>query len=168
MSAMFSIGVAAWSKLSQRAMLTGRCSLHVTQIKLYDKDIQSSSFFTQNKKYFMDVKESAKGKYLKISELSRGKRFTLMVDGSDVAKFQSSLEESSLRGFSNFTTKNNIEYVLEKRENTGGEFFQCLEKHPDGKIHRLIIAGESLGSVQNILNEFSKDHFQPAPPDSKN
>jgi len=37
--------------------------------------------------FFIDVKESPRGRFLKISEKSRGRRSTVMMDAEDVAEF---------------------------------------------------------------------------------
>ena len=46
-------------------------NLRTSAVLRFDADVDSVSIFARTKKYFVDVKQGEKGKYLKISELSK-------------------------------------------------------------------------------------------------
>eukprot|EP00092_Neocalanus_flemingeri_P096843 GFUD01123310.1.p1 GENE.GFUD01123310.1~~GFUD01123310.1.p1 ORF type:complete len:191 (+),score=40.48 GFUD01123310.1:56-628(+) len=56
----------------------------------YDEDLFSASVLDGQKKYFIDLKQG-QVKYVKISEVSNGKRATMMVDLEDLSSFSSKL-----------------------------------------------------------------------------
>ena len=66
--------------------------LQTSSILQYDKELFSFNIRDAEggKKYFIDLKEG-KGKYVKISEVSNGKRATMMVDLKDLSMFTSKL-----------------------------------------------------------------------------
>lgn len=48
---------------------------------------------TRNRTFFLDLKKSVNGKFLKISEKSRGKKSTIMMDAEDMPSFIEALKE---------------------------------------------------------------------------
>ena len=52
-----------------------------------ENEVFSQKIVAAQRTFFIDVKESPRGRFLKISEKSRGKRSTVMMDAEDVAPF---------------------------------------------------------------------------------
>jgi len=59
-----------------------------------DDEIFSKRIDAAQRTFFVDVKQSAQGKFLKISEKSRGKKSTVMMDAEDVPRIISALNEA--------------------------------------------------------------------------
>lgn len=128
----------------------------------FDQDVESVSLFSRSKKYFVDVKQNEGGKnYLKISELSKGSRFTLMVQAQDVAQFCSAFvtcQEASTE----FVGSSKIQYTFERRQNAGGQYVHLVETHPDGRVHRISIPDEAHVQILKMLSKFSAKYFPAA------
>lgn len=62
----------------------------------FASEIHSEKIATKFRTFFLDVKESTNGKFLKISEKSRGgKKSTIMMDGEDVPEFIEALKRAN-------------------------------------------------------------------------
>ncbi|PCI24807.1 hypothetical protein COB57_03490 [Candidatus Peregrinibacteria bacterium] len=59
----------------------------------YAEEIFSESLQTPNRTYFVDYKLSPRGRYLKISEKSRGRKSTIMLDEEDILDFYNILSK---------------------------------------------------------------------------
>jgi len=60
----------------------------------YSQELVSKIIQGRQRKFFIDLKESSNGKFVKMSELSRGgQRSTIMFDGEDVDAFIEALQE---------------------------------------------------------------------------
>ena len=57
-------------------------------------EIFSEKIMARFRTFFIDVKESSNGKFLKISEKSRGKKSTIMMDAEDVPAFIEALQKA--------------------------------------------------------------------------
>lgn len=56
-------------------------------------EIFSRKIEARNRTFFIDLKQSPQGKFLKISERSRGKKSTIIMDAEDISGFVDTLEE---------------------------------------------------------------------------
>ena len=70
---MFSLLRCAGGACSRQLVLLTHAqrNLRTSAVLRFDADVDSVSIFARTKKYFVDVKQGEKGKYLKISELSK-------------------------------------------------------------------------------------------------
>lgn len=59
----------------------------------FSDSLVSEKIKTRNRTFFLDLKKSVNGKFLKISELSRGKKSTIMMDAEDIAGFIESMKK---------------------------------------------------------------------------
>ena len=59
----------------------------------YDNEVASERIDARNRTFFFDVKKSANGFFLKISEKSRGQRSTIMMDAEDVDAFIAAMQK---------------------------------------------------------------------------
>lgn len=60
----------------------------------YASELVSKKIKGRQRTFFLDLKESSNGKFIKISELSRGgQRSTIMFDEEDIDEFIQALEE---------------------------------------------------------------------------
>lgn len=60
----------------------------------FAEEIFSKRIFGQHRTFFVDVKQSTNGTFLKISEKSRGRKSTIMMDAEDVEAFVEALQEA--------------------------------------------------------------------------
>jgi len=60
----------------------------------YSQELVSKKIKGRQRTFFIDLKESSNGKFIKISELSRGgQRSTIMFDGEDIDSFLEAFQE---------------------------------------------------------------------------
>ncbi|MBN1258600.1 hypothetical protein JXA05_02490 [Candidatus Peregrinibacteria bacterium] len=59
----------------------------------YPDEIFSKRIDAKFRTFFVDLKESANGKFVKISEKSHGKKSTIMMDKEDIPMFIEALQE---------------------------------------------------------------------------
>lgn len=60
----------------------------------YAQELVTKKIKGRQRTFFLDLKESSNGKFIKISELSRGgQRSTIMFDGEDIDAFIEALQE---------------------------------------------------------------------------
>ena len=60
----------------------------------YAKEIHSVSIHAEQRTFYIDLKESSNGKFLKVSEKSRGgRKTTIMLDAEDIDQFIAAFEE---------------------------------------------------------------------------
>jgi len=60
----------------------------------YSDELLSKKIRGRQRTFYLDLKESSNGKFVKISELSRGgQRSTIMFDGEDIESFIEALQE---------------------------------------------------------------------------
>lgn len=60
----------------------------------YANEIYSEQVLAEKRKFFIDVKESSNGKFVKISEKSHGRKSTIMMDAADVPAFITALQNA--------------------------------------------------------------------------
>jgi len=139
----------------------------------YDKDIDGIKFFSQNKKFFVDIKEAdgGSGRYLKISELSNHKRSTLKIEGEDVPTFLKELvkmaEPDSARHVqidSKSPRKKwyEVEINLFSGPNSDDERYKSwaiTEHHHTGKKFRVFVPGEVWPQMIQNIATLSKEHI---------
>ena len=59
----------------------------------YPDELHSEKIIAEHRTFFIDLKRSSNGKFVKISEKSRGKRSTIMMDAEDVPAFIKALQK---------------------------------------------------------------------------
>lgn len=59
----------------------------------YADEIFSKKISAKFRTFFVDLKQSSNGKFLKISEKSRGRKSTIMMDAEDIPAFIEALQE---------------------------------------------------------------------------
>ncbi len=59
----------------------------------YASELFSKKIEAKFRTFYIDLKESSNGKFVKISEKSHGRKSTIMMDGEDVAVFMEALKE---------------------------------------------------------------------------
>lgn len=59
----------------------------------YAEEIFSKKIEAKSRTYFIDLKHSMYGKFLKVSERSKGRRSTIMIDEEHIAEFIDALGE---------------------------------------------------------------------------
>jgi hypothetical protein len=59
----------------------------------FNNEIWSRKIMTKYRAFFIDLKESAQGKFIKISEKSNKGRSTIMMDSEDLPEFIETLQE---------------------------------------------------------------------------
>lgn len=84
-----------------------------------------------------------------------------MVPGSDVGRFSSTLE-SSQNDSAQFVATNSVEYSFIRKKSPAGDFVELVEKHPEGRVHRIIIAQEAHGGILHTLNTLKDKYFASA------
>jgi len=110
----------------------------------YDKDIAGKSFSTDGKKFFVDVKENLDGeRYLKLSELSRGRRFTTRIDSVAVEELMKRLEKE--KNFELDGAKGK-KYIVSRLSNNFGGYVEIKEQNPgpEGRYFSFKISQEDL------------------------
>lgn len=60
----------------------------------YANEIFTKTIHAKFRTFYIDVKESRNGKFLKISEKSKGRKSTVMMDAEDVPKVIEALQEA--------------------------------------------------------------------------
>lgn len=58
-----------------------------------DDELFTKKMMVETKTFIFDLKENPKGKYVKISELSHGKKDTIVIPVTGIKEFKTSLEE---------------------------------------------------------------------------
>ncbi len=61
----------------------------------YATELMSKTIQAKFRTFYVDLKESSNGKFVKISEKSHGRKSTIMMDGEDVAPMIEALQEIS-------------------------------------------------------------------------
>ena len=57
------------------------------------QELRSESFEADHKKFFLDMKENPRGKFLKISELSHNRRSHIIIPEAGFARFRDLVNE---------------------------------------------------------------------------
>ena len=58
-----------------------------------DKELVSRKFSTESKSYFLDIKENRMGFYIKVSEISKGQRSSVIIPQEAWSRFIEELQE---------------------------------------------------------------------------
>jgi len=119
----------------------------------YDRELMSDRFEGSTKKFFIDVKEGQDGKYIKISELNSGRRYTLQILGEDVGTLCDLLEQN--------TGDHNVEgthrrYSIRQNSNLGGRYTELIEEGKDGRPHRVTIPEENFHRFLQGLKDMNR------------
>lgn len=137
-----------------------------TQQLLLDKEIQSAKFFTNYKKFFVDVKEQSDGeRYLKIKEVTKDKRFTVHLPKDCVKALISNLELgcSPVNGIVALPSTQTRTYTmnyLRIRGPESGVYIRITEKATeDGETYAVNIPEESLPSFIQSCQELKPSLF---------
>lgn len=59
----------------------------------YAIDLFTAQIKAKFRVFFVDLKESANGKFLKISEKSNGRKSTIIMDAEDIPEFMNAMQE---------------------------------------------------------------------------
>jgi len=106
----------------------------------YDRELQSVSVGGLSKKFFIDVKQGQDGKYIKVSELSSGKRYTIQIPGEDVETLYNLLaQQSGDHNIQNTSRK----FAIKQNSNFGGRYTELIEQGKDGRPHRITVPEET-------------------------
>ena len=124
--------------------------LQTSSILQYDMDLFSAKFDAEGgrKKYFIDLKEGSM-KYVKISEVSNGKRATLMVNLKDLSMFTSKLmvaEGGEVVGTLKTERKS---YDFKKVSNDYGSYVEVTENSE--KSYKVFLTSESVPEIIKTL-----------------
>jgi predicted RNA-binding protein YlqC (UPF0109 family) len=125
--------------------------------------------YSNTKKFYVDIKEGEfdKVRYLKISELSNGRRATLRVLEEDVGQVMDMLknvEERSNTRVDSKAPRKKLYYELFTVENDLGKEprVELSENHPDGRKHRVFIEHESVRNIVEAVETLSERHLNRA------
>ena len=124
--------------------------LQTSSMLLYDQELLSAKFQDAEggKKYFIDLKEG-KMKYVKISEVSNGKRATMMVNLKDLSMFTSKLmvaEGGEMVGTLKTERKS---FDFKKVITDHGSFVEVTEN--SGKKFKVFLTSESVPEIIKTL-----------------
>ena len=132
----------------------------------YDKEIGSTNFFSYNKKYYVDVRVRSddQTKYLKISELSKGRRSTVMIEKEDVEEFVKVLinvdgggvTESCIPSMGPNKTHS---YHITMESNKTGPFIKVKEDHGD-KSYSCILSKEVVPTLVSAVQDLNSVHLK--------
>lgn len=136
--------------------------LSTSAARCYDKDVVTRSFETYEKKYFFDLKQKDSGeRYIKLSELFKGKRFSLMMNSDVVDQLMNELEKEGEVGQSlECTSKDGKTYSIDRSSNDRGEFVTIKEQMIDGgKRFQIIVPSDKLTNLVDIYKSDMKQHL---------
>jgi len=139
--------------------------ISTTQQLLTDKEIQSAKFFINYKKFFMDVKEQSDGeRYLKIKEVSQGKKFVIHLPTECVKTLMSNLELgcSPINGVVALPSSQTRTYTmnyLRIRGPESGVYIRITEKTEDGSLYAVNIPEEGLPSFIQSYQQIKSSLF---------
>jgi len=147
----------------------------------YDKDVDSIKFFSQNKKFFVDIKEAdgPSGKYLKISELSNNRRSTVKIENEDVydvlkelikmeastGKMQVSLDSKSPKRkayeleITTFGSRENLDRSKLDEDAPQYKTWSISEHHHTGEKYRIYVPNEVWTQMIQNISILIKEHI---------
>jgi len=124
----------------------------------HNKDLYSISLLDRQKKYFIDLKQG-KDKYVKISEVTQGKRATMMVDLEDLSMFTAKLMVAE-GGETVGTLKSGLKsYDFSKVSTIEGSFVVVTENST--KKYRVFLTCEIVPEVIKHLIVISEKYSEP-------
>lgn len=150
---------------------------------LETKELATKSLYIQSKKFYIDVKENRRGKFIKISEVAvNGQRTRIAMDISSAKEFHERLtefceyysslgpakwdsgrmiEEGKLRSESIF--RDDRRYYLDLKENHRGRFLRVSMTLPTHERTMIVIPAQGMIDVRDamtdILAEFGKEEI---------
>jgi len=146
----------------------------------YEKDLSTKMLQIQSKRFYLDVKENKRGKFIKVAEIAAdGRRDQIFLALSTAAEFRDHLTTfsnyySSLGPHSPETTptddgklkseimiKDNRRYYLDLKENNRGRFLRVSQTISRGgfRSHLAIPAQGDLPESQHVRVEGKSFHF---------
>lgn len=144
------------------------------------KDLATKSLYIQSKKFYIDIKESKRGRFLKLSEVApNGQKMRILMDLSTGKEFHDRLSEfcevySNLgpsRPEGSYHNDNNLKsetifkedrrYYLDLKENHRGRFLKVSMSLPNHERTQVVIPAHGMIDIRDaltdLLNEFGKD-----------
>jgi hypothetical protein len=168
----------------------GRFRLDFTRREANKPDMATTELFTktlfiQSKKFYVDVKENKRGKFVRISEVApNGQRMRLILDLPDAAEFHEKLTElcevysnlgpeKSHQGYeseekikSDSIFRDDKRYFLDLKENHRGRFLKVSMTLPNNDRSQIVIPAHGMVEIRDaltdILNEFGREESKPA------
>jgi len=153
------------TNINIKVNLPQQCMITTSQQLLLDKEIQSAKFFTNYKKFFVDVKEQSDGeRYLKIKEVTQGKKFTVHLPKDCVKALISNLELgcSPVNGIVALPSSQTRTYTmnyLRIRGPESGVYIRITEKTKDGELYAVNIPEEGLPSFIQSYQDLKPSLF---------
>ncbi|XP_052212893.1 transcriptional activator protein Pur-beta-like isoform X2 [Dreissena polymorpha] len=156
-----------------------------------EQELASKTLTIQSKRFYLDVKQNRRGRFIKIAEVGAGgKKSRLLLAMSSAAEFRDYLtdfsdhysslgppnpenlpEDGKLK--SEVMTKDNKRYYLDLKENQRGRFLRVAQTVPrGGPRSQIAIPAQGLiefrDALTDLLDEFgTDDHGQSDLPESK-
>lgn len=141
------------------------------------KDIDSKCFYIQSKKFYIDVKENQRGKFLKMSEVApNGQKMRIVMDMATGGEFQDRLTEF-IEAFMNLSDekpnantdnygslksetimRENRRYYLDLKENFRGRFLKVSMTLPTHERCQIVIPAQGMVDVRDALIEILSKH----------
>lgn len=145
------------------------------------KDIDSKCFYIQSKKFYIDVKENQRGKFLKMSEVApNGQKMRIVMDMATGGEFTDRLTEfievfvnldnEKVSEKPNANTDNygsiksetimreNRRYYLDLKENFRGRFLKVSMTLPTHERCQIVIPAQGMIDVRDALVEILNQH----------
>ena len=126
----------------------------------YSEELFSRKIEAQNKTYFIDLKLSVRGKFLKISERSNGRKSTIMIDADhlpEMFEIMSRIESTDLPETLSEEESHAQEVLTEKLEVVGRTYFFDLKVSNRGVF--LKISERSNGRKNTVM--LDAEYFLP-------
>lgn len=141
------------------------------------KDVDSKSFFIQSKKFYIDVKENRRGKFLKMSEVApNGHKMKIVMDMATGNEFRERLSEFcdilAQLGTKEFVPspendgkiksetifRENRRYYLDLKENARGRFLKVSMTLPSHERCQIVIPAQGMADVRDALVDILNQH----------
>jgi len=150
-------------------------------------ELMTKTLFIQSKKFYVDVKENKRGKFVRISEVApNGQRMRLILDLGDAAEFHDKLTElcevyanlgpeKSHQGYENEEKiksdsifRENKRYFLDLKENHRGRFLKVSMTLPNNDRSQVVIPAHGMVDIRDaltdVLNAFGREESKPSAP----
>lgn len=150
------------------------------------KDVATKSLYIQSKKFYIDIKESRRGKFLKLSEVAPNGQKMRIIMGLTIAKeFHDRLSEfceayselgpgrsdgSSSCNYGNIKSetifKEDKRYYMDLRENHRGRFLQVSVSLPNHDRSQIVIPAHGMIDIRDALTDILNEHGKEDKPEN--
>merc|ERR1739838_1073461 len=130
-------------------------------------ELKSEVMYNDDKKYHMDLKENARGRFLKVSEITRGhSRFQVFIPADGMVEFQHNLgelvdehdncdaEEDLSDPQNNYIRIGNKRFYLDVKENKRGRFIKIVEISAEGRRNQIQMTFSTAALFNQNLIQF--------------